>query len=144
MLLQLLCLHCPGLEYNASSNRIVGVPQSGGVFRITITASNPVSSISQSHEFRIFDPLAFSTQLELSINPSSLGENPSNLAGLSMHLDASALPDQNGSILSVWSDSSGNERGLDRVRGLPKVVLNPELEIRKGIIRWSFPNVFFL
>ena len=51
-----------------------------------------------------------------------------------MHFNASSLPDENGSILSVWSDSSGNERGLNRVRGVPKVLkTTPELENKKVV-----------
>ena len=33
-----------------------------------------------------------------------------------------------------------NERGLDRVRGLPKVVLNPELGTRKWYHSMVFPK----
>ena len=79
----------------------MGIPEVGGSSTITITAANPISSINQSHELRVFDPLAFSSRLELSVNPSALGEIPADLAGLSLHLDASTLPDQNGTFLSA-------------------------------------------
>ena len=123
----------PGLEYNATSRQIVGAPEAGGSHTITITASNPISSVNQQHELKVVDSLSFSSKLELSLNSSALGENPSNLVGLSMHLNASSLPDENGSILSVWSDSSGNERGLNRVRGVPRVLFAPELENKKVV-----------
>ena len=77
--------------------------------------------------------MAFVAKLELSVNSSVLGEIPQDLAGLSMHLDADSLQEQNGSILSSWADSSGNERGLDRVRGTPKVLNNPELRNKKVV-----------
>jgi hypothetical protein len=112
----------PGIDFNASSSILSGVPESGGQFDISITASNPAASTLQTHRLHILDPFAFSAKLELVPNLSSLGQVPSDFPGLAMHLDASQLDEQNGTLLDDWSDSSGNERGLDRVRGAPQLI----------------------
>ena len=101
-----------GLDFNSTNRKISGVPEVGGVSTITITASNPAFSTSQIHRLEIIDLSVFSTKLELTINESSLGGKPSDVAGLALHLDASSLPDQNDSVLENWPDLSGNERGL--------------------------------
>jgi hypothetical protein len=116
-----------GLEFNASSQIIYGLPLIGGDFTVTITASNPASSTVQNHLLKIIDPLSFSSKLELSPNFSSLGEVPSDFPGLSLHLDANLLSDLNGSILTSWADSSGNDRGLSEARGTPRVFVSPDV-----------------
>ena len=49
--------------------------------------------------------------LQLILDPQGiLPEDPKNLPGLLMHLDGDSLSEQNGSILTLWSDSSGSGR----------------------------------
>ena len=91
-----------GIDFNASSSILSGVPESGGQFDISITASNPAASTSQTHRLHILDPFAFSAKLELIPNFSSLGQVPSDFPGLTMHLDASQLDEQNGTLLDDW------------------------------------------
>ena len=56
-----------------------------------------------------------------------------------MHLDASLLAEENGTILTSWPDVSGNERGLDRIAEIHI------LSVIRGILRGkSFALMDFL
>ena len=96
-----------GLEYNASSNRIVGAPQSVVCLGLQLRFPTQFQAQVSLMNFASLILWHFLHSLSFQLTHLRLERKPSNLAGLSMHLDASALPDQNGSILSVWSDSSG-------------------------------------
>ena len=78
-------------------------------------------------------PNAFSAKLDLTPVGALAGENPNNLPGLVLQLDAMDLAEANGTALSSWSDSSGAGHPLDRVRGDPRVLISQALNDKKVV-----------
>ena len=65
--------------------------------------------------------------MEISIDADVLGQNPTSLEGLVAHFDAGLIKEDNGSLINLWSDISGNGRDLNQVRGNPILLENNEL-----------------
>ena len=102
------------------------VPHDSNDSVITLSVTNPYSTVSQSHLIKVYDPHAFSAKMNLTPVGALAGDDPLNLPGLTLRLDASQLSESNGTVLLSWVDSSGAGHPLDRVRGDP-VVLQSEL-----------------
>jgi hypothetical protein len=121
------------LELNATTGILSGTPNEGNSTQITLTASNPAHSTSQSHTVEVFDPSVFGSRMEFSPQGVFSAQTPHNLPGLILQLDASEISEANGSIIHSWKDSSGNGRDLNQYRGKPMVLFNEELENQKVV-----------
>ena len=120
-----------GLEYNATSREISGVPVDGNQSVVLITARNPAHpSVQQSHLLSVFPGADFIASMSIEIDSSVVGGKPSDFAGLVAHFAADAINESNGSSITVWSDSSGYGRNLDNSRGDPKILSSSVLDGR--------------
>ena len=122
------------MDFNASNGLLSGTPDDNITSReITISATNPAFTENQTHRIHLFDPSQFVARMELSTRGILSKETPRNLPGLLLQLDASVLPEGNGSQITLWSDSSGNGRDFDQYRGRPKVLFNQDLDNQKVV-----------
>ena len=121
------------MDFNATTGIISGIPSDGNPTELTITATNPASNAQQIHELFILDPSIYTAQLELSPTGVLSAQTPHNIAGLSLLLDASEIPEENTTTITSWLDSSGQGRHLDQYRGNPQVTLSEELDNRKVV-----------
>ena len=127
----------PGwLDFNSTTGVLSGTPTDSNNTVITLSVTNPYSTVSQSHLVEIYDPNAFSAKMDILPVGALSGEDPNNLPGLTLQLDASQLSEANGTTLVLWPDSSGAGHPLDRVRGDPVVSLSPELSNKK-VVRFN-------
>ena len=131
-----------GLEFNATTLLVSGSPEVSGSYPVTITATNPSGTDPQNHQFSIYDPGSFAAKMEMALTGATAGEDPGNLPGLLVRLDASSLTEANGSVLSIWPDASGSGHPLDQARGFPKVGLSAELGGKKVVRFDGFSQLY--
>ncbi len=124
------------LEFNSTTGVLSGTPTDGNDTTITLSVTNPHSTVSQSHSIQVYDPNEFSAKMDIFPVGALAGEDPKNLPGLTLQLDASQLEEVNGTTIISWADSSGAGHPLDRVRGDPKVVVSQELGGKK-VVRFN-------
>ena len=113
------------LDFNSSTGVLSGTPdQNSTDATITLSVENPHSTIYQTHKIKVYNPDLFTVRLELEPVGLISGDNPNNLSGLILHLDASKFLEENGTTIKNWSDLSGFEHSLDRSRGNPTLLSN--------------------
>ena len=121
------------MEFNNTTGILSGIPDDGNSSTIVISAHNPAVTTAQTHQLNVFDPSLFGAKLELSPSGVLSEQAPYNIEGLVLKLDGTKIPDQNGSVINSWADSSGNDRHLDQHRGTPKVRISEELDKQKVV-----------
>ena len=131
-----------GVGIQCDALLVSGSPEVSGSYPVTITATNPSGTDPQNHQFSIYDPGSFAAKMEMALTGATAGEDPGNLPGLLVRLDASSLTEANGSVLSIWPDASGSGHPLDQARGFPKVGLSAELGGKKVVRFDGFSQLY--
>ena len=108
-----------GLEFNATTLVVSGTPEVSGSYPVTITATNPSGTDPQNHEFSIYDPGSFAAKMEMTLTGATAGDDPGNLPGLLVRLDASSLSRRTGRFFP-FGPMLRQRTSFDQARGTLK------------------------